>query len=108
VTALQDEGHVLSIQNMPEPFNYKLSHDVRDANGTETGETESEAFDITELCRISPEWTSPHGPLCLRNTNFLIIKASIQDEELIIGLPELRKKGLEPVHIIDEAVKAFI
>jgi hypothetical protein len=41
VTALQEEGHLVSIQKMPEPFKYKLAHDVLDANGKETGETES-------------------------------------------------------------------
>jgi hypothetical protein len=56
-TMLQDEGHQVSIQKMPEPFKYKLAHDVLDSNGTATGETESEDFEITELCRLSPEWT---------------------------------------------------
>jgi hypothetical protein len=64
VTTLQKEGHLVSIQKMPEPFKHKLSHDVIDSNGTATGETESEDFEITELCRLSPEWTLPHGPLC--------------------------------------------
>jgi hypothetical protein len=52
---LQDARHLISIQKMPAPFKYKLAHDVLDANGTETGETESEDFEITELCRLSPE-----------------------------------------------------
>jgi hypothetical protein len=46
----------------------------------------------------------------MRNTNFLIIEASMQDEELIIGLPELKKMGLHPVRIlriIDEVRKNF-
>jgi hypothetical protein len=33
----------------------------------------------------------------MRNKNFLIMEASMQDEELIIGLPELKKMGLDPV-----------
>jgi hypothetical protein len=102
VTMLQDEGHLVSIQKMPEPFKYKLAHDVLDSNGTATGETESEDFEITELCRLSQEWTLPHGPLCIRNTNSLIMEACMQDEELIIGLPELKKMGLDLVRIIDE------
>jgi hypothetical protein len=73
VTMLNDEGHLFSIQKMPEPLKYNLAHDLLDSNGTETGETESEDFEITELCRLSPEWTLPHGPLCMRNTNFLIV-----------------------------------
>jgi hypothetical protein len=92
---------------MPEPFKYKLAHDVLDSNGTATGETESEDFEITELCRLSPESTLPHGPLCMRNTNFLIMEACMQDEELIIGLPELKKMGLYPVRIIDEVRENF-
>jgi hypothetical protein len=56
VTMLQDEGHLVSIQKMPEPLKYKLAHDVVDANGT-TGETESEDFEITELCRLVCEWS---------------------------------------------------
>jgi hypothetical protein len=36
----------------------------------------------------------------MRNTNFLNMEASIQDEEFIIELPELKKMGLDPVHII--------
>jgi hypothetical protein len=107
VTMLKDEGHLVSIQKMPEPLKYKLAHDVLDSNGTETGETESEDFEITELCRLSPEWTLPHGPLCMRNTNFLIMEACMQDEELIIGLPELKKMGLDPVRIIDEVRENF-
>jgi hypothetical protein len=83
------------------------AHDVLDSNGTATGETESEDFEITELCRLSPEWTLPHGPLCMRNTNFLIMEASMQDEELIIGLPELKNMGLDPVRIIDEVRENF-
>jgi hypothetical protein len=55
LTMLQDEGHLISIQKVPEPFKYKLAHDVLDANGTATGETESEDFEIAELCRLSPE-----------------------------------------------------
>jgi hypothetical protein len=50
LTMLQDEGHLVSIQKMPEPFKYKLAHDMLDSNGTATGETESEDFEITELC----------------------------------------------------------
>jgi hypothetical protein len=103
----QDEIHLFSIQKMPEPFKYKLAHDVIDSNGTATGETESEDFEITELCRLSPEWTLPHGPLCMRDTNFLIMEASMQDEELIIGLPELKKMGLDSVRIIDEVRDNF-
>jgi hypothetical protein len=79
VTMRQEEEHLVSIQKMSEPLKYKLSHDVLDSNGTATGETESENFEITELCRLSPEWTLPHGPLCMRNTNFLIMEASVQD-----------------------------
>jgi hypothetical protein len=45
VTTLQDEGRLVSIQNMPEPLKHKLAHDVLDANGTATGETESEDLD---------------------------------------------------------------
>jgi hypothetical protein len=104
---LQDEGHLVSIQKIPEPLKYKLAHDVLDANGTATVETGSEDFEITELCRLSPEWTLPHGPLCMRNTNFLIMEASIQDEELVIGLPEVNKMGLDPVRIIDEVRENF-
>jgi hypothetical protein len=92
---------------MSEPLKYKLAHDVLDSNGTATGEIESEDFEITELCRLSPEWTLPHGPLCMRNTNFLIMEASTQDEELIIGLPELKKMRLDPVRIIDEVRENF-
>jgi hypothetical protein len=43
----------------------------------------------------------------MRNTNFLIMEACMQDEELIIGLPELKKMGLDPVRIIDEVLKNF-
>jgi hypothetical protein len=43
----------------------------------------------------------------MRNTNFLIMEASMQDEELIIGLPELKKMGLDPVLIIDEVRENF-
>jgi hypothetical protein len=43
----------------------------------------------------------------MRNTNFLIMEASMQDEELIIGLPELKKMGLDPVRIIDEVRANF-
>jgi hypothetical protein len=107
VTTLQEEGHLVSIQKMSEPFKYKLVHDVLDNNGKATGETENDDFEITELCRLSPEWTLPHGPHCTRNTNFLIMKASMQDEELIIGLPELNKMGLDPVRIIDEVRDNF-
>jgi hypothetical protein len=107
VTTLQEEGHLVSIQKMPEPLTYKLTHDVLDKSGKATGETENEYFEITELCRISPEWTLPHEPLCMRNTNFLIMEASIQDKELIIGLPELQKMGLDPVRIIDEVRDNF-
>jgi hypothetical protein len=96
VTMPQKEGHLVSIHKISAPLKYKLAHDVLDSNGTATGETESEDFEITELCRLSPEWTLPHGPLCMRNTNFLIMEASMKDEELIIGLPEL-----DPARIID-------
>jgi hypothetical protein len=54
VIMLQEEGHLVSIQKMSEPHKYKLAHDVLDSNGTATGETESEDFEITELCRLSP------------------------------------------------------
>jgi hypothetical protein len=91
VTTLQEEGHLVSIQKMPEPFKYKLAHDVLDDNGKATGETENEGFEITELCRLSPEWTLPHGLLGTRNTNFLIMESSMQDEELIIGLMSSRR-----------------
>jgi hypothetical protein len=43
----------------------------------------------------------------MRNTNFLIMEASIRDEELIMGLPELKKMGLDPVRIIDEVRANF-
>jgi Reverse transcriptase (RNA-dependent DNA polymerase) len=43
----------------------------------------------------------------MRNTNFLIMEASKQDEELIIGLPELKKMGLDPVRIIAEVRENF-
>jgi hypothetical protein len=52
VTMLKEEGHLVSIQKMSEPLKYKLAHDVLDSNGTATGETESEDFVITELCRL--------------------------------------------------------
>jgi hypothetical protein len=104
---IQDERHLVSTQKMPEPFKYKLAHDVLDANGTATGEKESEIFEITELCRLSPEWTLPHGPLCMRNTNFLNMEASMQDEELIIGQSELKKMGLYPLRAIDEFREHF-
>jgi hypothetical protein len=107
VTMLQDEGHLVSIQNMSEPLTYKLAHDVLDSIGTAIGDTESEDFEITELCRLSPEWTLPHRPLCMRNTNFLIMEASMQDEELIIGLHELKNMRLDPVRIIDEVRENF-
>jgi predicted aspartyl protease len=55
VTMLQEEGHLVSIQKMSEPLKYKLALDVLDSNGRATGETESEDFEITELCRLSPE-----------------------------------------------------
>jgi hypothetical protein len=54
MTMLQEEGHLVSIQKMSEPLKYKLAHDVLYSNGTATGETESEDFEITELCRLSP------------------------------------------------------
>jgi hypothetical protein len=92
---------------MTDPLKYKLAHDVLDSNGTATGETKSEDFEITELFRLLPECTLPHGPLCMRNTNFLIMEASLQDEELIIGLPELKKMGLDPVRIIDVVRENF-
>jgi hypothetical protein len=44
----------------------------------------------------------------MRNTNFLIMKASMQDEEVIIGLPGLKKMGLDPVRIIDDVRETFI
>jgi hypothetical protein len=31
----------------------------------------------------------------MRNTNFLIMEAYMQDEELIIGLPDFKKIGLD-------------
>jgi hypothetical protein len=43
----------------------------------------------------------------MRNTNFVIMEASMQDEELIVRLPELKKMGLDPVRIIDEVRKNF-
>jgi hypothetical protein len=43
----------------------------------------------------------------MRNANFLIMEACMQDEELIIGLPELKKMGLDPVRIIDEVRENF-
>jgi hypothetical protein len=92
---------------MTDPFTYKLAHDVLDNSGKATGETENEDIEITELCRLSPEWSLPHGPLCMRNTNFLIMEASMQDEELIIGLPDLKKMGLGPVRITDEVRDNF-
>jgi hypothetical protein len=55
VTMLQEEGNLVSIQKMSEPLKYKLAHDVLDSNGTATGEAESEDFEITEICRLSPE-----------------------------------------------------
>jgi hypothetical protein len=73
VTTLQEEGHMDSVQKLSEPFKYKLAHDVLDTNGKAKGETENEDFDIAELCRLSPEWTLPRGPLCMRYTNFLIM-----------------------------------
>jgi hypothetical protein len=48
VTTLQEDQHLGSIQEMSETFKYKLAHDVLDSNGTETGEIESEDFEITE------------------------------------------------------------
>jgi hypothetical protein len=121
VTMLQDERHLVSIQKVPEPFKYKLAHDVLESNGTATGEAESDDIEVTELCTLNPEWKIPHGPLCMRNMNFLImeasmqdkeliiglLEASMQDEELIIGLPELKKLELNPVHIIDEVRANF-
>jgi hypothetical protein len=91
VTMIQEEGYLVSIQKISEPLKYNLAHDVLDSNGTATDETESEDFETTELCRLSPEWLLPHGALCMRNTNFLILEASMQDEEFIIGLPELKR-----------------
>jgi hypothetical protein len=55
VTMLQGKGPLVSIQKMSEPLKYKPAHDVIDSNGTETGETDSEDFEITELCRLSLE-----------------------------------------------------
>jgi predicted aspartyl protease len=55
VTMLQEEGNLVSIQKRSEPLKYKMAHDVLDSNGTATGETESEDFEITKLCRLSPE-----------------------------------------------------
>jgi hypothetical protein len=43
----------------------------------------------------------------MRNTNFLIMAAYMQGEELIIGLPELKKMGLDPVRIIHEVRENF-
>jgi hypothetical protein len=43
----------------------------------------------------------------MRNTNILIMEASMQDEELTIGPPELKKMGLDPVRIIDEVRANF-
>jgi hypothetical protein len=43
----------------------------------------------------------------MRNTNFLIMEASMQDEEFIIGLPDLKNLGLDPVRIIDEVRENF-
>jgi hypothetical protein len=43
----------------------------------------------------------------MRNTNSLIMEACMQEEELIIGLPELKKMGLDPVRIIDEVRENF-
>jgi hypothetical protein len=107
VTMLQEGGHVVSIKKMSEPLKCKLAHDVLNFNGTATGGTEIEDFDITEICRLSPEWTLLQGPLCMRNTNFLIMEASMQDEELIIGLSELKKMGLDPVRIMDDVRENF-
>jgi hypothetical protein len=64
---------------------------VLDSNGTATGETESEDFEITELCR-----------LCSSCIEVREVVSTLQDEELIIGLPELKKMGLDPVRIIDD------
>jgi hypothetical protein len=108
VTMLQEEGHLVSTQKMSEPLKYKVAHDVLDSNGTATGETESEDFEITELYRLSPEWTLPHVPLCMRNINFLIMEASMQVEELIIGLPELKTMRLDPVRIIEKVRDNFV
>jgi hypothetical protein len=44
----------------------------------------------------------------MRNTNFLIMEASMQDQELIIGLPELKKMGIDPVRIISEVRENFL
>jgi hypothetical protein len=92
---------------MPEPFNFKLAHDAVDSNGTAKGETESEDFEVTELFRLSPVCRLPHGPLYMRNTHFLIMEVSMQDEELIIVLPELKNMGLDAVRIIGEVRKNF-
>jgi hypothetical protein len=35
------------------------------------------------------------------------MEASMQDEELIIGLPELKNMGLDPVRVIDEVRENF-
>jgi hypothetical protein len=43
----------------------------------------------------------------MRNINFLIMKASLQDEELIVGLTELEKMWLDPVRTIDEVREKF-
>jgi hypothetical protein len=43
----------------------------------------------------------------MRNTNFPIMEASMQDEELIIGLTELKEMELDPVRIIDEVRENF-
>jgi hypothetical protein len=61
VTILQGEGHLVSIQKMSEPLKYKLAHDVLDSNGTATGETESEDFEITELCHQNGCYLMDHS-----------------------------------------------
>jgi hypothetical protein len=43
----------------------------------------------------------------MRNINFLIMKASLQDEELIVGLTELKNMWLDPVRTIDEVREKF-
>jgi hypothetical protein len=107
VTTLQGEEHLFSIQKMTKPFKYKLANGVLDKNSKATGETENEDLEITELCRLSHEWTLPLRPLCMRDTNFLIMEAFMKEEEFIIGLPELKKMGLDPVRIIYEVRDSF-
>jgi hypothetical protein len=55
VTTLQEEGHMVSIQKLTGPFKYKLAKDVLETSGKATGDSENDDFQITELCRLSPE-----------------------------------------------------